>query len=137
MNNEDIYTRLNTMELEELYELLDLNCEERKSEIDFYTIKYDQYTLKPKDVVQFVKEGVIIKVPIQWITKEFYQIYPQNKRVRIRGYGKYPLNKFYEDIDERKKLLRMILRKIYEPDDEHVKRMSEHDEEEYAKNEIN
>lgn len=56
-----------------------------------------------------IKEGVTLKIPIQWITEEWYEEYPHSKKVRVKGYGKYSLQKFMEEKEERDKLMRKII----------------------------
>lgn len=56
-----------------------------------------------------VKHGINIQVPIWYITEDWYTIYPENKRVHIRGHGKISVNDYMEEIDKREDIMRKII----------------------------
>ena len=56
-----------------------------------------------------IKNGIKIKIPIIYLTNEWYEIYPSSRKAKILGYGKIPLNEFVEEKNMRETLLRKII----------------------------
>ena len=48
-----------------------------------------------------IKEGYKIKIPILYLTKKWYDEYPENKRVSIKGHGKINILDLYDEIESR------------------------------------
>lgn len=62
-----------------------------------------------KQNIQKAKNGIKIKVPIYHFIQEWFEIYPNTRKAKIIGYGKYELNDFMEEIETRNKIMRQIL----------------------------
>ena len=58
---------------------------------------------------ELIKNGIKVKFPIQYIIQEWYKMNPENKRVTVRGYGKWKIDDFMEEIEEREDLMRQII----------------------------
>lgn len=56
-----------------------------------------------------IKNGTIIKIPIYYITNEWYEEYPSSGRVKIYGFGKYMIESFEEEKEKRETLMREII----------------------------
>lgn len=71
--------------------------------------------LEPEEIkmyekeLQEIKNGITIKIPIMYIIKKHYTEYPESRRISVKGYGKHNLIKFYDETDERDKLMREII----------------------------
>jgi len=65
----------------------------------------------PEDKINILKakSGINIKIPINFIIKNFYHEQPEYLIVTVSGFGKYPLTTFHNEIDEREKILRSII----------------------------
>ena len=61
------------------------------------------------EIIQTVKEGIKIKVPIYYLIQEWWEVYPNTKRAKILGHGKYKIQDFMEEIETRTKLMRRII----------------------------
>lgn len=59
--------------------------------------------------IEQVKNGINIKVPIYYLIQEWFEVYPNNKRAKILGYGKYDMHEFMEEIETRNKIMRKII----------------------------
>lgn len=55
------------------------------------------------------KEGIDLKIPIHYLTQEWYDIYPAGRGVNVYGYGKFDINTFMEEIQSRERLMRKII----------------------------
>lgn len=59
--------------------------------------------------IQAVKHGIKVKVPIYYILQEWFETYPNTKRAKIYGYGKYSIHDFMEEIETRTQIMRSII----------------------------
>lgn len=62
-----------------------------------------------KETTTKIKEGINIKIPIEYFTKKYYTENPSNKNVNILGYGKVPITKFWEEETDRKTIMRQTI----------------------------
>lgn len=62
-----------------------------------------------KKEIQKIKEGIKLKIPIYYITQEWYDIYPTGKSLNIYGYGKFEVDTFMEEIQTRERIMRKII----------------------------
>lgn len=62
-----------------------------------------------KNVYYTIKYGKFFKCVIHYLINEWYEIYPNSKKVYIRGYGKINLEVFMEELDYRETLLRKVI----------------------------
>lgn len=62
-----------------------------------------------KKEIDKVRNGIKLKIPIYYITQEWYDIYPTGQSVNIYGHNKYNINDFMEELQEREKLMRKII----------------------------
>lgn len=62
-----------------------------------------------EEEITMVKYGIKIRIPIIYIIKGWVEEHPENKRVTIRGYGKEDIVKYYDEVDERNKIMRKII----------------------------
>lgn len=65
-----------------------------------------------------VKYGINLLVPIWYFTEDWYEIYPNSKKVAIRGHGKFSLDAFMDEKEERDSVMRGII--IENMDDEGI-----------------
>lgn len=56
-----------------------------------------------------VKEGIRIKVPIYWIINDWWKQETHIKKASVDGFGKWELNQFMDEIQERCKIIRQII----------------------------
>lgn len=63
---------------------------------------------------QMIKHGIRVKIPIYYIINEWYEEFPSNKRVKIEGFGKLSIEDFYDEIEERERLIRQVIIDDYE-----------------------
>lgn len=71
--------------------------------------------LEEKETLDKIKNGYRIKVPYVYLYREgYYEEYPSGKRVRILGYGKYPLKEFIEEKERRREECTRIIIKYTE-----------------------
>lgn len=56
-----------------------------------------------------IKYGIKIQIPIIYIIKGWVTENPENKRISVKGHGKFDIVEFYDEIDEREKLMREIV----------------------------
>lgn len=56
-----------------------------------------------------VRYGHKIKIPIYYLTQEWYTQKPYNKAVKIEGYGIYKLTDFMEELEHRENIMRTII----------------------------
>lgn len=59
--------------------------------------------------IEQTKQGTRIPVLIWYFTEEWYEIYPESKKVRIRGHGKYQLEDFMQEKEHREQTMRTLL----------------------------
>lgn len=69
----------------------------------------DDINPKYRKLLQQAKHGIKIKIPIYYITQEWYELYAPGKTVGVQGHGKYNMQEFMDEIEEREKLLRKII----------------------------
>lgn len=81
-----------------------------EQEDDEGTENKEKYYLEVKQI----KEGIDLKIPIWYLTNEWYDLYPSTKRVRVKGHGKISINKFMEEKEARETLIRNILLEEYD-----------------------
>lgn len=62
-----------------------------------------------EEEIRKAKYGQKIKIPIIYIMKNWTTENPENKRISIKGYGKYNILDYYDEIEEREKILRRII----------------------------
>lgn len=62
-----------------------------------------------KEQIEKIKYGYNIRVPIQYIIQEWYSLYPSNKTVNIKGYGRHKLLEFLDEIEERETNMRNLI----------------------------
>lgn len=55
------------------------------------------------------KYGFKVKVPIYYITQEWYELYAPRKMMSVQGYGKFPMDEFMTEIENREQELRKII----------------------------
>lgn len=48
-------------------------------------------------------------IPLVYLTNEWYLAHPSSGKVTVQGHGKYNLIDFYEDLEQREKILRAEL----------------------------
>lgn len=58
---------------------------------------------------QQVKFGINLEFPIHYITQEWYELYPASKKASIKGYGKFPLQEFMDEIEQREEIMKEII----------------------------
>lgn len=85
-----------TWNAKKLWNTLQIVKNEEESEID-----QEEYAK--------VEEGIRIKVPIWYLTEEWYSIYPSGESVIIKKYGKFKLKDFMKEKEEREKLMRELI----------------------------
>lgn len=56
-----------------------------------------------------IKYGINLQIPIYYITNEYYEIYPQSKKVNIKGFGKIDIDIFMNELEDRENLMRKII----------------------------
>lgn len=98
LNPEDIM-KMTTKELWETYTLI---LEQENEEGKDLEKEYEEDTQK-------IKNGIKIKIPIWYITKNWYEERPEHKKVKVTGYGKYEITSFMEEIDKREQIMRSII----------------------------
>lgn len=74
-----------------------------------------QNTEIDQDIMEKVKNGINIKIPIWYITEEWYEIYPSTKKVAIKGHGKYELNHFMNEVEERDRIMKETIIENIDP----------------------
>lgn len=62
-----------------------------------------------EDRTHKIKYGIRLNLPIWYLTKQWYEEYPTSRKVKVVGHGKYPLDKFMEEKEEREQLMREAL----------------------------
>lgn len=67
--------------------------------------------------LQQIKNGINMKFPIVYIIRNWINEYPENKRVHIKGHGKENIIEYYDEIDERNSLMRLIILENIENND--------------------
>lgn len=94
MEVEDIWER----DIEELYNIL-------LTLIETGEVEEKEYE---KELCQ-VKEGMLINIPILYIIEGWFRAYPETGYVIIKGHGRHPLERFFEDKQKREALMRKII----------------------------
>ena len=71
----------------------------------------DEETLSDleREQLNIAKNGITIEVPIQYLTKKYYEEYPSSKKAKILGFGKLALTKLWEEIEKRENLLKKLI----------------------------
>lgn len=62
-----------------------------------------------KKEIENIKYGISIRIPIQYLTNEWYDLYPSNKTATVKGYGRHKLLDLLDEIEERETMIRTIL----------------------------
>lgn len=57
----------------------------------------------------YIKNGIKLRVLIQYLTKQWYEEYPTSKKVSIKGHGKFSLELFLWEKEEREHMMREII----------------------------
>lgn len=73
------------------------------------TLRADEDSSISIEEYEQVKEGVRIKVPIWYITQEWYELYPSSKKMLILGFGKFRISDFMNEKDERDRIMRRLI----------------------------
>lgn len=60
-------------------------------------------------IMQQVEQGLNIKFPIDYITQEWYEVYPTSRKAKIYGFGKISLQDFLEEKKARDRLMRQLI----------------------------
>lgn len=77
------------------------------------SLKNDEDAQLNQENYYSIKHGLRIKIPIWYITEEWYEIYPSSKKVKIQGHGKFWLKDFMQEKEDRDSLMRSeILKNI-------------------------
>jgi len=63
----------------------------------------------PSKDLEKIKNGFRITVPIWYFTEEWFEIYPASKKVKIVGHGKYNLDDFMKEKEDRDALMRSTI----------------------------
>lgn len=123
-----IYYSIDTMGLGEMFEMLKLEIEEAKQENDLEsmpTLMHEGKKINCEKIMKLAKFGIKICLDIRYILCEAYEPYLQYKKVRIPFYGIKDFQEFMDEIEDRKVLLRRILKRIYKPRDSDVRKMDD------------
>ena len=70
-------------------------------------INYDKLT-------QTLKYGIKVKIPIYYITNNWFHTFPQTQRAKIIGHNKTGLDELMNEIEERSTIMREIILKEIE-----------------------
>lgn len=73
------------------------------------TIKKDSKSTIDNEEYYLIKYGIKIKCPIWYLSEEWFELYPNTRKVSIKGYGKYKLNDFMNEKENRDNLMRSII----------------------------
>lgn len=73
----------------------------------------EERKLYKKDLEK-IKYGINIRIPIVYIIYDWIDDHPENRRVSVKGFGKYDIIEFYDEIDERERLMRQIIFDTYD-----------------------
>lgn len=84
------------MEIAELYDTLKMMQESEDLE------EYEEE-------IREIEEGIDIKIPIIYLTNEWYEPYPSTKRVKVMGFRKYEINEFFKEKSAREAKMRVII----------------------------
>lgn len=90
------------METEKLYAIL---------EIIKATEKIDK---QDQQMINLIENGVTVRIPLLYIMNKWFTPYPSTKKVGIKGYGKIPIQLFYNDKRQRDTLMRELIIKKYD-----------------------
>ncbi|MBD3248485.1 hypothetical protein GF336_00380 [Candidatus Woesearchaeota archaeon] len=113
---ENIFSRIDTMGLNELYELLKVEWEDAKEEgYDLPLIKFRGESIDVASIIDIVKYGINVKVDLRYIISNAYKPLPQYQKVRVPFYGYKDFGVFMDEIEDRKVLLKRILKQIFKP----------------------
>lgn len=64
---------------------------------------------KYKKELHQIKFGINIEFPIHYIIYEWFELHPVSKKATIKGYGKYKLQPFIDEVEQREELMREII----------------------------
>jgi hypothetical protein len=60
------------------------------------------------------KNGVKIEFNIEFVNRGYVEEYPDSHNVKIRGYKKFGLEKYWEEIRQRERIMRNMLRSVFD-----------------------
>lgn len=69
----------------------------------------EQLSKEDKEIIENVREGISVKIPIYYLTNEWYERFPSSASANVYGHGKIPLKLLVEEIEARETALRKII----------------------------
>ena len=63
-----------------------------------------------------LKRGILTNVPIIYLLNNWFTPYPITRTVGVTGLGKYDIQAFYDDVQERENIIRKIILEMEDDD---------------------